>query len=335
MQTTRVLLAKPPAGTPRVEDFRVESAALGAPGDGEMLCRTHYLSLDPYIRSVLGGRHISGSAQIGEIIPGEAISEVLESRHPGFQAGQLIAMHSGWQSHFISNGVTTRGNARLIEAGQLPASLFLGVLGMPGLTAYSGMTRLAEPRSGDTLVVSAAAGPVGATVGQIGRLRGCRVVGIAGSKEKCAWVTKEAGFDACIDYRQENLREALTKHCPKGVDIYFDNVGGDTLQAVMEQLSQGARVVLCGLISQYNSDTPPVGPNPGLIIRARATVRGLVVYDHEDLREQMVRQHSTWISAGEMRYREDIATGLEQTPAAFVRLMEGKNFGKSIVHLPT
>ena len=326
-QSTRVVLKQRPQGVPKEEDFALDTVSLAPPKEGEILCETLYLSLDPYMRIRLGGNHLSGGDDIGDCLSGEAVSRVLESRHPNFSPGQLLRMHSGWQSHFVSDGE----GAALVEPGALSPSLFLGVLGMPGLTAYAGVTRLAEPQKGDTLVVSAASGPVGATVAQVGKIHGCRTVGIAGSEEKCRWSVTEAGLDACINYKQEDVREALAKHCPDGINIYFDNVGGDILQAVMEQLAIGARVVLCGLIVQYNSDETPSGPNPGLLIRARAAMRGLVVYDHEDLREQFVQDCKQWIEDGQLHYQEDISEGLEQAPAAFVRLMQGRNFGKMIV----
>ncbi len=327
VQSTRVVLQQRPQGVPKEEDFTLNTVSLAPLKEGEILGETLYLSLDPYMRSRLGGRHLSGKDDLGECISGEAVSRVLESRHPKFSPGQILLMHSGWQSHFVSDGQ----GAQLIEPGTFSPSLFVGVLGMPGLTAYAGVTRLAEPKKGDTLVVSAASGPVGATVGQVGKILGCRAVGIAGSEEKCRWTVEEAGFDACINYKKEDVREMLAKHCPEGINIYFDNVGGDILQAAMEQMAMGARAVMCGLIAQYNSDEIPPGPNPGLIIRARATVRGLVVYDHEDLREQFLKECQRWIESGQLRYREDITEGLEQAPRAFVQLMEGRNFGKVIV----
>ena len=329
----RIVLRQPPKGLPQPSDFNEDTEALKPPQTDEMLCETLAISLDPYIRSVLAGRHLSGGVDVGGLIPGEAISRVVESNIDGFDPGQLIARHSGWQTRFV----TTAEGVRKLPAGTLPPSLYLGVLGMPGLTAYAGMTRLSTLQPGSTVVVSAAAGPVGSTVGQIARILGtdCRVVGIAGSPEKCAWVTDKAGFDSCIDYRREDLRQALDQHCPDGIDLYFDNVGGDTLQAVMERLKLNAQVILCGLMEQYNDTDPKPrpGPNPGLVIRARATLRGLVVYDHEDLREQMVRDISGWIESGQFNYREDVTDGLLRAPEAFVRLMQGKNFGKVVVRV--
>jgi NADPH-dependent curcumin reductase CurA len=202
---------------------------------------------------------------------------------------------------------------------------------MPGLTAYAGLLRLGEPQEGDTVLVSAASGAVGSLVGQIAKIKGCRVVGIAGAPEKCAWVTDTAGFDDVVSYRTGDLREGLDRACPDGIDVYFDNVGGDTLQAAMERLALGARVVLCGLMAQYNTDEMPPGPNPAFIIKARATVRGLVVYDHEDLRQAMVDDVSQWLREGRIQYLEDRTNGLAHAPDAFARLMRGDNVGKAVV----
>ena len=221
--------------------------------------------------------------------------------------------------------------ARRIDPGMGPLSTFLGILGMPGLTAYAGLLRLGQPEPGDTVLVSAASGAVGSLVGQIAKIKGCRVVGIAGAPEKCAWVSDVAGFDDVVSYKTGDLREGLDRSCPDGIDVYFDNVGGDTLQAVMERLALGARVVLCGLMAQYNSNEMPPGPNPAFIIKARATVRGMVVYDHEDLRAEMVDSVSGWLREGKIKYLEDRSEGLESAPAAFSRLMQGLNVGKAIV----
>ena len=263
----------------------------------------------------------------GDLMGGEAISRVIESNHDNFAAGDVIAAHSGWQSHSTVDGDA----ARKLDPSLGPLSTFVGILGMPGLTAYAGLLRLGEPREGDTVLVSAASGAVGSLVGQIAKIKGCRVVGIAGAASKVAWVRDAAGFDDCVTYKSGDLREQLDAACPDGIDVYFDNVGGDTLQAVMERLAVGARVVLCGLMAQYNSDEMPPGPNPGFIIKARATVRGMVVYDHEDLRSEMVENVSAWLRDGKITYLEDRTDGLENAPDAFSRLMRGENVGKALV----
>lgn len=327
----QILLRQRCEGEPSADDFEIVEVPAPEAHDGAMLCETIYLSLDPYLRGRISGRHLSGAIQPGELMAGEAISRVLESSHPDFAPGDLIAAHSGWQAMSVVDG----DQARKIVPDVKPSSLLLGILGMPGLTAYAGLLRLGEPGQGDVVVVSAASGAVGSMVGQIAKIKGCTVIGIAGSAEKCAWVTDVAGMDHCVNYKTEDLRERLKACCPNGIDIYFDNVGGDMLQAAMEQLAIGARVVLCGLMSQYNVDEMPPGPNPAWIIRARATVRGMVVYDHEDLREKFFEDAAQWLKEGRIRYIEDLTEGLENAPEAFSRLMRGQNHGKAVVQVGT
>lgn len=324
---TRVLLKRRSDGVPVAEDFEVTTAPPGTAGDGELLCETIYLSLDPYLRGRISGRHLTGAVNPGDLMPGEAISRVVDSQHPDFAEGDVIAAHSGWQSHPVVNAA----EARKLDPAIGPLSTFVGILGMPGLTAYAGLLRLGEPQQGDTVLVSAASGAVGSLVGQIAKIKGCRVVGIAGAPEKVHWVTNTAHFDECVTYKSGDLRAQLDAACPDGIDVYFDNVGGDMLQAAMERLSIGARVVLCGLMAQYNSDEMPPGPNPGFIIKARATVRGMVVYDHEDLRAEMVDNVSAWLRDGRIAYLEDRTDGLQNAPEAFSRLMRGANVGKALV----
>ena len=331
MHIEQITLQRTPVGLPEASDFAFGHAELPQPEDGQVLVRVLALSLDPYLRSAMAGRHLSASIGIGDLVRGEGLVEVLASRHPAMAAGEQWVAACGWRSHALLDA------AAVAQARRLPAwldrpTLALGGLGMPGLTAWAGLNRLADARAGDTLVVSAASGPVGATVGQLAKIKGCRVIGIAGGPEKCAWVTGVAGFDACIDYRDEDLRQALDRVCPEGVDVYFDNVGGDTLLALLERLALGARVVLCGLMAQYNG-AAPMAINPALLIRARATLRGLVVYDHWDALEQMLSEMKAYYLAGRLQFREDIAEGLQSAPAAFVRLMQGRNQGKALVRL--
>ncbi len=327
INNTRVLLKKQSQGIPEERDFEVVTTDAGLPGADELLCETLYLSVDPYLRGKISARHLSGAIREGELMAGETISRVIASHASEFQQGDLIAAHSGWQSHPVLRAET----ARKVSPCPGSLSILLGILGMPGLTAYAGIMRLAELKGSDTVVVSAASGAVGSMAGQIARRHGCRVVGIAGSKEKCSWVVENAGFDECINYKEEALRDGLKRTCPDGIDVYFDNVGGDVLQASMEQLALGARVILCGLMAQYNANDIPPGPNPAFIIKARATVRGLVVYDHEDLRAEFEQQAGRWLEQGKIRYKEDLVEGLEAAPGLFCRLMRGENFGKAIV----
>jgi NADPH-dependent curcumin reductase len=331
MNIQQLVLQRTPEGVPAESDFRLEDSTLPSIAAGQALVRVHALSLDPYLRSAMAGKHMSGTIAPGQVVRGEGLVEVLASQHPRMQVGQWWVAQCGWRSMAVLDDTTITA-ARAVAPQVQPRTLALGVLGMPGLTAWAGFHHKAFALAGNTFVVSAASGPVGATIGQLARIVGCRVVGIAGGPQKCEWAVREAGFAACIDYKAEDLRAALQRECPKGVDVYFDNVGGDVLQAVCEQLALNARVVLCGLISQYGKDSPP-GPNPGLFIKARATVRGLVVYDHWAEFDAMVAEISGHISASRLRWREDISHGLASTPAAFARLMRGDNQGKSVVVL--
>jgi NADPH-dependent curcumin reductase CurA len=258
---------------------------------------------------------------------GETVAEVMESRHSQFAAGDIVAVRNGWQQYALSNGVAVRK----IDPAIAPVSTALGVLGMPGLTGYAGTVYLGQPLPGQTFVVSAWTGPVGSTAGQVAKHMGARVVGIAGSAEKCDYAVKEMGFDACVNYKEGDLAAALKAACPRGIDVYFDNVAGDTLVAVLRNLAIGARIVLCGMIEAYSMDTPPPGPWLGPVVGARASMKGLVVYDHLNRMEEMTRVVSGWIRDGSFRYREDVAIGLENAPEAFCALMQGRNFGKSLV----
>ncbi len=328
-ENTRILLKRQSEGVPVADDFETTTAAMPSPEDGELLCETIYLSLDPYLRGKISGRHLSGAIRPGDLMAGEAISRVIESRNPDYAEGDIVAAHTGWQAYSTPKAA----EVRRIDPSIGPLSTFLGILGMPGLTAYAGLLRLGEPTADDTVLVSAASGAVGSMVGQIAMIKGCRAIGIAGAPEKCAWVKDVAQFADCVSYKTGDLREQLDAACPDGIDLYFDNVGGDTLQAAMERLRLGARVVLCGLIAQYNTTEMPPGPNPAWIIKARATVRGMVVYDHEDLRGAFVDDVSRWLAEGRIHYLEDRTQGLENAAAAFSRLMRGENVGKVIVEV--
>jgi hypothetical protein len=326
----RVLFARRPRGLPVPEDFALDEAPVPAPREGQFLSRTLWLSLDPYYRNVMKGSQIyADRLEPGMPMVGETVAQVVESRHPGYSAGEFVAVRNGWQSFALSDGT----GVRKLDPSMAPLSTALGVLGMPGLTGYAGLVYLGEPKPGQTVVVSAATGPVGSTVGQVARLVGARAVGIAGSEDKCAHAVGELGFAACVNYRAGELKKALAAACPDGVDVYFDNVGGDTLAAVMTRLALGARIVLCGMIEAYSLDAPPPGPFLGPVVGARATVKGLVVYDWMHKAEEQRRVVSSWIREGRFRYREDITEGLENAPGAFCRLMRGGNFGKALVRV--
>ena len=319
-----VIVARCPEGNPVPEDFALRPAPASESG---VAAEVLYLSIDPYLRGRLSGRHVTGAIAPGEPMESELIVRTVENSAAG-PTGTLARAFGPWQARVR---LPEQALAPIAE-GLDPPSLALGVLGMPGLTAYAGVQRILKPASGQTLVVSAAAGPVGATVGQLCKAAGARVIGIVGSAEKGDWLRKAAGFDGCID-RHAPLGEGLDAHCPDGIDMYFDNVGGAVLQAVMERLALNARVALCGLMEQYNQTEVPPGPNPGLVIRARATMRGLVVYDHEDLRESMEEELSGRIREGSLAYREAVFHGLQSAPTAFCRLMAGQTFGKTVVRM--
>jgi NADPH-dependent curcumin reductase CurA len=324
----QVVLRSRPSGAPTPDNFGLVETPLAAPGDQEVLCRTIYLSLDPYMRGRMReGRSYAAPVELGQAMVGGTVSEVLESRHPGFAPGDLVLGYTGWQSHAVAPGQTLRK----LDPSQAPISTALGVLGMPGMTAYVGLLDIGRPRPGETVVVSAASGAVGAVVGQLARIKGCRAVGIAGSRAKCDYVVKELGFDACIDYRAQDVLAGLKAACPAGIDVYFENVGGAILAAVLQLINREARIPLCGLIAQYNAAEPPPGPNLGPILFNRALVKGFIVSDHLDRLDAFLTDCGQWLREGKLRYREDIVEGLERAPEAFIGLLQGRNFGKLLV----
>lgn len=326
----RILFRRTPEGIPVPEDFGADTVGVPKPSEGQFLSRTVYLSLDPYYRNVMKGSQIyQDRLSPGDPMVGETVAQVTDSKHADFRAGDYVLVRNGWQQYALSDGA----GVRKLDPEFAPISTALGVLGTPGLTGYAGLVYLGEPKPGDTVVVSAAAGPVGSTVGQVARLIGCRPVGIAGSDDKCAFVVKELGFADCVNYKNGDLKAKLKQACPDGIDVYFDNVGGDTLAAVLGNLARHARIVLCGMMGAYNLSTPPPGPHLGPVVGARATMRGLIVYDHLHRMPDLLRVVGGWIRSGQFRYREDIAEGLDAAPAAFCRLMRGENFGKALVRV--
>jgi NADPH-dependent curcumin reductase CurA len=325
----RILFVRPPQGLPVPEDFARDSVPIGEPGEGQVLVRNLYLALEPYYRNVMKGMALYGKPlRPGEVMFGETLSRVMTSRHAGFAAGDLVVARGGWQEYAVLDGTPLRA----VAPCSTPTAA-LGVLGTPGLTGYVGMAYVVPPHPGQTVVVSAATGPVGSTAGQTARLMGARVVGIAGSAEKCAYAVRELGFDQCVDYKSGDLKQLLKHACPNGIDVYFDNVGGDTLSAVLGNLALNAQIVLCGMIGAYNLDAPPPGPHLGPVVVARATLKGLVVFDHFGRLPELQRVVGGWIREGKFRYREDIAERLSEAPGAFCRLMRGENFGKSLVRV--
>jgi NADPH-dependent curcumin reductase CurA len=328
----QIVLRSRPVGMPKPSDFDLVESPLPTPKDGEVLTRTIYLSLDPYMRGrISGARSYAQSVEPGQVIVGGTVGEVLESRHPAVARGDLVLGYDGWQSHAVSNG----GALRKLDPKQAPISTALGVLGMPGMTAYVGLLDIGRPKPGETVVVSAASGAVGSAVGQIAKIKGARAVGIAGSPDKCDYVVRELGFDACVNYKTGDLPAALKAACPSGIDVYFENVGGDVLRAVMTLLNQNARIPLCGLISQYNATEPTPGPDLRAFLFNRVLLKGFIVSDHLDRMGDFLAECGGWLREGRLKHREDIVGGLEKAPGAFIGLLQGKNFGKLLVEDPT
>jgi NADPH-dependent curcumin reductase CurA len=326
----KIVLKKTPIGVPEESDFKLIESPIPELGENEILTKTIHLSLDPYIRGVITGKHIySEKVEIGDTIVGRTIAEVIDSKNSDVQIGETIMCSNGWQEYGISDGE----GIRKIDSASAPLSTNLGILGMPGLTAYAGLLVYGEPKKDDVVVVSAASGPVGCMVGQIAQIHGAKAIGIAGSDEKCSVVKEKFGFAECINYKTENLSERIKEVCPDGLDIYFDNVGGETLDIMTKNLAMFARIVLCGFMTQYNLATPPPGPNLGPIVGSRASIKGVVVYDHYDKQQEFIMLASQWLEEGKINYIEDEVFGIENTPMHFCSLMRGENFGKTIITL--
>ena len=331
----RVLLARRPRGEVTPDDFRLETGPLPEPGEGEVLARTVWLSLDPYMRGRMSeGPSYAAPVPLGGIMQGEGVGEVLASRDPGFRPGDVVRGHGGWQSHFV----LPAGKLVRLDPAEAPLGAFLGVLGMPGLTAYVGLHAIARPRAGETVVVGAASGAVGSVAGQLAKLAGCRAVGVAGGPGKCRYVAGELGFDACLDRRAPDLAGRLAAACPNGVDVYVELVGGETLRAVLPLMNLHGRIPVIGTIAWYNLAELPEGPDRApLLMRAiltkRLLVQGLIVYDRADLEPAFRREVGEHLRAGRLKHREDVVEGLENAPAAFVGLLAGRNFGKLLVRV--
>ena len=332
----KFILAERPTGEPNDKTLRLETEDRPTPGKGQMLLRNEYLSLDPYMRGRMSDApSYAAPVEIGAVMVGGTVAEVMSSDVNGFTPGDRVVAFGGWQDYALSDG------AGVINLGKEPhnPSWALGVLGMPGLTAWAGLTQIGQPKAGETLVVSAASGPVGATVGQIGKILGLHVVGIAGGAEKCAHVVDTLGFDTCIDYKTDSFASALKSAVPDGIDIYFENVGGAVFDAVMPLLNTSARIPVCGLISQYNATSLPDGPDRvnlllGMILRKRMTMRGFIVFnDFGQLYPEFAKQMGEWVAQGKIRYREEMISGLERAPSALVGLLRGEAFGKRVITL--
>ena len=330
----RVVLASRPVGEPKSSDFRIEDFPVPTPGDGQVLLRTIWLSLDPYMRGRMSdGPSYAAPVPINGVMEGEGVSEVIASNNPKFAKGDIVAIRSGWQSHALSDG----NGLRKVDAKAAPISTALGVLGMPGMTAYTGLLEIGKPKAGETVVVAAASGAVGSAVGQIAKIKGARAVGIAGGKDKCDYVKNELGFDECIDHRDPDLAAKLKAACPKGIDVYFENVGGKVFEAVFPLLNPFSRMPVCGLVAQYN-DTQASVPNWAAammrnVLTKRLNIRGFIVSDFAAMHGDFQRDMSQWVREGKVKHREFVTEGLENAPSAFMGLLKGANFGKQLVRV--
>ena len=329
----RIVLASRPEGEPTPENFRLETAPAPRPGEGEVLLKTLWLSLDPYMRGRMSAaQSYAKPVEVGGVMEGGTVSEVVESRSGAFGPGDIVLSRAGWQAYAVSNGQ----GLRKLDPAAAPIQTAIGVLGMPGLTAYAGLLTIGQPKAGETLAVAAASGPVGATVGQIAKLKGCRTVGIAGGPDKCRFLLDELGFDAAVDHRAPDFADALKAACPDGIDIYFENVGGEVFRAVLPLLNPFARMPVCGRIANYSDTAPPPGPDRSVALMAnvltkRLRIQGFIVTDYAAQEADFQRDVGAWIREGRLKYREDVVEGLERAPEAFMGLLKGRNFGKLLV----
>ncbi|MGB5854162.1 MAG: NADP-dependent oxidoreductase [Oceanisphaera sp.] len=332
----QLTLASRPVGAPTVNDFALHETAIPTPQSGEVLLRTVFLSLDPYMRGRMSdAKSYADPVAIGQPMVGGTVSRVHASHHPDFQVGDWVLSYSGWQDYALSNG---EGLIKL-DPTQVPPSYALGVLGMPGFTAYMGLLDIGKPQPGETIVVAAATGAVGSMVAQIGKLKGAKVVAIAGGTDKCSYARDNLGVDACLDHKADDFAEQLAKACPDGIDVYFESVGGKVLDAVLPLLNTGARIPVCGLISQYNATALPDGPDRlgqlmGSILVKRMTVKGFIIFDDYSHRyNEFAQDMSQWLNEGKIHYREQIVDELDQATQAFIGLLQGENFGKLVIRV--
>jgi NADPH-dependent curcumin reductase CurA len=330
MENKRVVMASRPAGWVTESNFRIETVPVAKPKDGEVLVKIQWLSLDPYMRGRMNDtKSYAARQEVDAVMVGGTAGEVVESKNPKFQVGDKVSGMFGWQQYGVSDGA----GLNKIDASRAPMSAFLGVLGMPGVTAWVGLLDICQPKAGETVVVSAASGAVGSVVGQIAKLKGCRAVGIAGGKAKCDYVVNELGFDACIDYKAGRLNDDLRAAAPKGIDCYFENVGGEILDAVLRQMNPFSRIAVCGLISQYNATEAYGVKTFQSILTNRIKVQGFIVSDRMELWAKALPELIGWVAGGKIKYRETVAQGLENAPKAFIGLLKGENFGKQLVKL--
>jgi hypothetical protein len=322
------VLASRPAGGVSEDNFRIEKAPLPQPAEGEALVKNLWLSLDPYMRGRMSDAksYVKG-VELGEVMVGQTAGEVVESRNPQFKKGDKVLAHLGWQLFGATKHLVK------IDDASVPLSYYLGILGMPGMTAYFGLKEIGRPKPGETVVVSAASGAVGSIVGQLARIWGCRAVGIAGGAAKCDYVRRELGFDACIDYQAGNLQRDLKEACPRGVDVYFDNVGGEILDTLLPQMNLFSRIVLCGLISQYSATEPYGLKNIRAVLIQRITLQGMIVNDWTDRYGEALKALAGSLQQGKLKYRESVVEGLDNAPKGLIALFKGQNFGKQLVKL--
>ena len=332
MATTnrQVVLASRPQGAVSPENFRVVEAAVPEPGEGEVLVRNEWLSLDPYMRGRMSdAKSYAASVAIGAVMVGQTVGTVAASRHPGFREGDRVLTSLGWQLYGVARGK----ELTIVDASRVPASYYLGILGMPGMTAWFGLFEIGKPRAGETVVVSAASGAVGSVVGQLAKDEGCRVVGIAGGARKCGYVVDELGFDACVDYRAGKLLDDLRAACPKGVDVDFENVGGEVLDTALRLMNPFSRLVVCGLIAEYSASEPYAYRMMRSVLVNRIRMQGMIVFDWKDRYGEALADLGARVAAGKLRYRESVVEGLENAPQGLISLLSGGNFGKQLVKL--
>jgi NADPH-dependent curcumin reductase len=328
MENTRVLLASRPAGWVSEANFRVESAPVPQPAEGEVLVKNLWLSLDPYMRGRMSdARSYVKAVEIGEVMVGQTVGEVVDSKHPTLKKGDKVLAQLGWQLY------GTTKEATRVDEKRAPLSYYLGIVGMPGMTAYFGLKEIGQPKAGETVVVSAASGAVGSVVGQLAKLWGARAVGIAGGARKCDYVTRELGFDACVDYKAGDLDAQLKQACPTGVDVYFDNVGGPILDSLLRRMNLFSRLVVCGLISDYNATEPYALRNFRAVLVNRIRIQGMIVFDWKERYGEALKALGGHLAEGKLKYRESVVQGLENAPKGLIALLKGENFGKQLVKL--
>ena len=332
----QIHLVSRPSGEATADNFRLLEKPVGSPGEGQVLVRHHFLSLDPYMRGRMNDAKSYAQPQpLDQVMQGGTVGEVVESRHPNYKPGDHVVGYGGWQEYSIVDGGQP-GMLRKVDTKHVPLSAYLGAVGMPGVTAWYGLMKICQPKAGQTIVVSAASGAVGSAVGQLAKSRGCRAVGIAGGADKCGYVTRELGFDACVDYKahrdSKSLYQALKDATPDGVDGCFENVGGTVLDVTLARMNAFGRIALCGMISGYDGQPIPL-QQPQLLLQSRLTIEGFIVSEHMDVWPEALKELATMVATGKLRYRETIADGIAAAPEAFLGLLKGRNFGKQLVKL--